>query len=481
MLRGDYAGALAAYRGVADIADLEPGLLPASMRREAAASAVTGGAASVQVARLVRECERCLRVGVTEPLLRVRLCKLGIDTVLCGGGTGAACKPLRRCVSAVEMGSGRTRAVSICEPDDTRKVYAAPRERCVTVTLDNGVEERHAFGCDARTLRDNFSMEWLLPQGPAHPVRRGPWNTRYVVLGISGFSSFLSFLPFRTLRPVVARAIQCAPPGTMSEALRSAVPVCQASRKHRMLLDRLVAAHQEHAHPNIDPIIAYSTSVEGGVAIFSEFSAGGVMRECHTRYPQVRPLTVVQWSFGLLSALAFLHERGFAHGGVSLDNVLVEADGTSRLKRFYPDFQQMQRRFCMSRTCYVSPLMAAGAAPTPACDMFCYGLLSLELMSRRRAWTWGPSEEGRPGASPEDLKALLKAGGDAFGLALQEGRVVVHVELLHQRTVTSQFSPLARETVLRCLSDDPAARPTAVEVRLLLKAALLASGVQVCE
>ncbi|SYZ68370.1 hypothetical_protein [Leishmania braziliensis MHOM/BR/75/M2904] len=67
------------------------------MRREAAASAATGGAVSEQVVRLVRECEHRVRWRITEPLCKARLCPLGIDAVLRdtkppGSETGAQCQ-----------------------------------------------------------------------------------------------------------------------------------------------------------------------------------------------------------------------------------------------------------------------------------------------------------------------------------------------------------------------------------------------------
>jgi hypothetical protein len=49
--RGEYTAVSSAFKYVADTFDLEPGLLPASPRREAAATSVCGGAVLTQVER----------------------------------------------------------------------------------------------------------------------------------------------------------------------------------------------------------------------------------------------------------------------------------------------------------------------------------------------------------------------------------------------------------------------------------------------
>jgi hypothetical protein len=69
-MRSDYTAALRTYRDAADIAVLEPGLMPHSLRREVAHSNVTGDAVSTQVERVMRECERQLHYGPLSDTLR---------------------------------------------------------------------------------------------------------------------------------------------------------------------------------------------------------------------------------------------------------------------------------------------------------------------------------------------------------------------------------------------------------------------------
>ncbi|KAK7199421.1 Protein tyrosine kinase/Protein kinase domain containing protein [Novymonas esmeraldas] len=479
MLRGDYAGALAAYRGVADIADLEPGLLPASMRREAAASAVTGGAASVQVARLVRECEQRVRQRLTEPLCRPCGSRFGIDAVLKLTLPDTDGVREQRQVER-EKKTVRFRSVVVSNassaPSDMRQCAAA-RLRHVTLIEVEGHPERRVFGCSPCGIRDNFGAFWRLPQGPAHPAQRGPWSMRHVALGSAGALCSVVFFPMRSIPSIVTKRICDAPVGPMSDALRSAIPVCEATRREHKELDHLLTMWQSLTHPNLVPIVSYATCVEGGVALISECRPGCVMREVFARYPRVQGLIVELWGLGILSALAFLHERGLAHGSVSMDTVLIEADGSCRLKRFYPDLAIMLRLFRMRRTCYVSPLMATGALPTPACDMFCYGLLMLEAVTRQPPWRWAVGTDGTALGSPAELTALMKAGGQAFSDAVVAGRVVTNTNPLEVFRVENSIQQRAKEMVIRCVSTDAGSRPTAVEVRNLNKQLIASEGV----
>ncbi|KAK7199469.1 Protein tyrosine kinase/Protein kinase domain containing protein [Novymonas esmeraldas] len=267
----------------------------------------------------------------------------------------------------------------------------------------------------------------------------------------------------------------------MSDALRSAVPVCEASRKQHAMLQRVLAMSQSYAHPNIVVVEGFSTAVEGGVALFSRCRPGCVLRDVLCRYPRIEPLTILRWGFGVLSALAFLHERGVAYGALSMDNILVDVDGRCQLKAFYPDYVAMCTVFRRKWSCYVSPAMAAGAPPTPACDMFCYGMLSLEAISGQRGWRWGVAAEGQPPRTEKELVELLQAGGQDFCDAVTSGLVVVNELALDSAVVVANYAEDARDAVRMLLSYRPSDRPTAAGVRELNKSILAARGLVLTE
>ncbi|CBZ29238.1 protein kinase-like protein [Leishmania mexicana MHOM/GT/2001/U1103] len=486
MLRGDYAGALAAYRGVAEIADLEPGLLPAAMRREAAASAVTGGAVSVQAARLMRECERRVRLRITEPLCKVRFCPLGIDAVRrdskpLGNGTGGRCpgalSPTEEDVRIPQNVRGREANHSGFSRISTQR-FPRVQERYVLAVKESTSTLRCVVPSMPSWMRDEHGLHWHIARCPINGELTPElmWHRRVLALGSAGALCSVNYLIYREVHPVVAKAIRNAPPGPMSDALRSATPVCGPSSRQAAAVRRLIKRHQQLRHPNLLSFLGFSESLEGGVVLLWEFSPGGTLRELIFRYPNVKPVTINRFGLQILTALSYLHERGVAHGSVRLDNVLVSADGKCRLTGHSGDNEAACELFHMRQTCFMSPLMATGALPTPQCDMFCIGLGALEALTKQPAWKWATGDDGQPLGTPAELAELMKAGGTTFSSALVQGRVVVNVDPLRGASVASKYSNRVVESLIRCLSLDPAERPTAMQVREASKEMLLQAG-----
>ncbi|KAL7702800.1 protein kinase-like protein [Lotmaria passim] len=132
--------------------------------------------------------------------------------------------------------------------------------------------------------------------------------------------------------------------------------------------------------------------------------------------------------------------------------------------------------------------MAAGAMPTPACDMFCYGLMCIELLSGAKAWKWAAAagavaEEGQqqqqqqPVRSEEELGALMADAGQPFYDAVADGRIVPNTDVLDTLTLTTEVDRQSRDALRACLSHDPAERPTALRARQLCEALLAQEGV----
>ncbi|SYZ68372.1 protein_kinase [Leishmania braziliensis MHOM/BR/75/M2904] len=486
MLRGDYAGALNAYRGVAEIEDLEPGLLPPSMRREAAASAATGGAVSEQVVRLVRECEHRVRWRITEPLCKARLCPLGIDAVLRdtkppGSETGAQCQraPLHAEGDAGVPQKVRPREEKCTGPSLTsRQRFPDVRERYVLAMPDGTSTFRSVVPSMPAWIRDQHGLQWHLARrrGDIKSTPVSMWQKRVLALGSAGALCSVSYLMYREVHPVVAKAIRDAPLGPMSDTLRSATPIFVPSSCQEAAARRLFEKHQQLRHPNLLLCLGFSESIEGGMMSIWEFSPGGTLRELIFRYPRVKAVTINRFGLHALTALSYLHERGIAHGGVCLDNVLVSADGKCRLTGHSGDRKAACELFYVHQTCYISPRMATGALPTPQCDMFCFGLSTVEALTKEPCWKWATCEDGQSFGTSAELAELMKAGGKPFSDALVQGRVVVNVDLLRGSDVVDNYSRHVVESIIRCLSLDPSERPTAMEVRETSKEMLLQAG-----
>lgn len=87
-------------------------------------------------------------------------------------------------------------------------------------------------------------------------------------------------------------------------------------------------------HPNIAEVIDYSVTTEGTAFIVMEFIPGVNLREVMRRAGgALDPGFTIEVALQTLSALAYLHEKGFVHRDISADNLmLTESDGRRRIK-----------------------------------------------------------------------------------------------------------------------------------------------------
>ncbi|KAK7199229.1 Protein kinase domain/Protein tyrosine kinase [Novymonas esmeraldas] len=479
MLRGDYAGALAAYRGVADIADLEPGLLPAGMRREAAASAVTGGAASVQVARLVRECEQRVRHRVVEPLCRVRACPLGVDAVLgdaarverVDDGAEAALPAEPQCPER-RASSPRTRADVRAAAQQEGRYGASGSAALVTrtatrhVAIIDGTQTRTAHTGSPESLTDNWGVTWRVATKLRADKGREGHSSHYVGMGLSGGLCSIRYRLFRDVPPMVSAALKDTAPGRMSDAMRSAVPLIAASAEQRTAVHALFGPFVNGLrHPHIVACLGYCVTLEGGVAVLSEYCSGGSLREMLHQYGRVvKPATIGRFAICILRGLQFLHSNGLVHGSVRPENVLVCADGRCRLKGYWTDHALAHRVLSIPRTCYVSPEMAAGLSPTPASDVFCYGLTVVELATGQLPWVWAPVVGEGPQRSPESLTQVARAGGQVFYDLVAQRCVTTAVS--HLQAAVDADHPVQGALIAKaCLAWNPVDRPSVAGVR----------------
>lgn len=88
---------------------------------------------------------------------------------------------------------------------------------------------------------------------------------------------------------------------------------------------------------------------------------------------------------GLCFALAHLHSRGFVHGDLKAQNVLVRADGHAVLTDFgLATLAGAERRGVSGSWLALAPECLAGRAPEPASDLFALGVLIAGLLTEIR-------------------------------------------------------------------------------------------------
>lgn len=493
MLRGDYAAALLAYSRIQEISDLEPGLLPICLEREAAISFVSGGASSVQVDRLMRECRRCVSLHIGRPYCRTRRLPPGMHVtrqprqlpppaamvVVVGEGRGgskpACCRP-----PAVPLPLPQERlavsdavaATTACPASQTRHVhFSQPPLQCnessqrYLISSDvAGVRLRHVVGDPANNIRDVFRRKWVLSRSFRTANGAHPSNVYVTGLHASGAFCLASQLILRQVPSIVTRAIKNAPDGPLSATLCSAVPVCDPTEAQCAQLRVVVNTFCSLSHPNLLVPFSYSTAVEGVVVLLWPFYPSCSLRDLQRRHSRLKPVALAHFTLPVLTALAYLHAQKAVHGELSLDTIVVAADGTCRLLTRCAGHRNARELFAMPQTCYVSPAMAAGALPTPACDVFCYGLLCVEILSGGKVWKWAPVAEGRPQRSAEALKEVVTKAGPLFREAVVRGALQPDTDVLDLVPTGNLYRELITATVRACLSPDPARRPTVKQV-----------------
>ena len=444
MLRGDYAAALTAFAGVADIADLEVGLLPSRFRREAAARCdVTGGAVSMQVERLMTECERRVATHWTQGFHRTPVRPLGIDVVL---ASLAQQRSALRNAAAGQLEKRRGRyGLDVRNP-------RAPCSAARIVAVLPGTSIRTTYSAAPATVQDNWGHEWCIGQAPAEQ-RRWASHLRYLpVLSSSGTRGVVQLLLYRDVPPVVTAALAGVPEGPLRDMTRGAVPFWLPSSVQREAVHKLFGPCLRLRHANVLTCLGYSIAYEGGVVVVSESIGGNNLREMRALFPgTLSQMTIARLGCSVLRGLLFLHANGIVHGELRPECVLVCSDGACRLKGFYTDYALAHRVLCLPRTCYVSPEVAAGQPPTPASDVFGYGLVMLELATQKLPWAWAPVVGEGPQRCAEDLAVLAAAGGDTFSALVAQRLVVPAVDRLDMLSSSDSSSTASAYVVRRCV------------------------------
>jgi hypothetical protein len=484
MLHGEYAAALSAFRAVMDISDLDPGLMPSSLRREAAATSVCGGAVLTQVERLMKECERRMAAGITRGYYRERIVPLGVDAVLKGGvsppwaprpepTTGPAeSDASTRLFASATTAVYREAGSRVCGPSGpaaaTRAeepLQTAPAARLTVDPLQCSLPDQPG------SFTDSLDMRWYLPlhADTVFYARKAPTATTAtatVVLGSAGALCTLRCHVFPHNALPILNEVEDAPLDLLPDDVADVVPTSVVVAKQREYATQLFHTYQKLQHPNIMTPLAYAFPTEDTMAAVWNLFVGGTLRELYARFPRVRLATVVCFNASVLAALMHLHDNDVVHGAVSLDNVVASTSGHCRLMLHSCSLVGGNTLFARPRTCYVSPAMAAGHAPTKECDMFCYGLMCVEAATRRPPWAWAPAAEaaGQPQHTEEELVALMREGGPAFNAAVVDGRVVPNTKLLNVELGQVECDRAVREAMRLLLSYDPAARLTAAEM-----------------
>lgn len=194
------------------------------------------------------------------------------------------------------------------------------------------------------------------------------------------------------------------------------------------------------AHPHIVTVYA-AGAFDGRPYLALEYLDGETLRERLDRTPLTIP-EALRAGRAIAEALAEAHRHGVIHADLKPENVVVPSDGRPRVVDFGLARLTGAASVAASGTpAYMAPERWMGAAPTPAIDVWSFGVLLHELL------------EGERPLSDAELTQFVYAPGP-----VPLGKTAAH----HRVGALLQ----------RCLAVEPAARPPAEEVARQLSALL---------
>lgn len=179
-------------------------------------------------------------------------------------------------------------------------------------------------------------------------------------------------------------------------------------------------------HPHIIRFLGDSLSSEKGVHLFNiflEFAGKGSLAD-HLRISggKFGLSDVMKYTKSILKGLCYIHEQGFVHCDVKLQNVLLFDDGVAKIADFGLAKRASEKTGCQLRgtPLYMSPeIIAGGEAESPA-DIWALGCAVIEMVSGEPAWSCSPECDvsallykiGVAGESPEIPRNLCPDGTD---------------------------------------------------------------------
>ncbi|TFV44206.1 serine/threonine protein kinase, partial [Blastococcus sp. TF02A-35] len=190
---------------------------------------------------------------------------------------------------------------------------------------------------------------------------------------------------------------------------------------------------------------------EPRVALVLDLLAGGSLAALLGRRGRLTPGEVVTAMAPVASALAHAHERGVVHGDLAPGNILFTAEGRPVLTDLGVARVLGETAAAEVTPAYVDPIVARGAVPGPASDVFGVAAAAFHALTGVPPWN---------AATPGDTLAVA---GDGYLPDLAE---------------LAPGAPEPLLSVIRCgLAADPHQRGTAAELALHLRHACPAEPV----
>ena len=149
----------------------------------------------------------------------------------------------------------------------------------------------------------------------------------------------------------------------------------------------LIAEAQRMArvrHPNILAIHG-ADQADGRTGIWSDLLEGRTLADRIKRDGPMTAGALIELALPLAEALTLVHRRGMTHGDVKPANVMIEPDGTPVLMDFGSVHEALGGSTQVGSPLAMAPEQFRHAPPSPATDMYAFGIVLYFAMTGRYA------------------------------------------------------------------------------------------------
>jgi serine/threonine-protein kinase len=191
------------------------------------------------------------------------------------------------------------------------------------------------------------------------------------------------------------------------------------------------------AHPNVCRVYDVG-EIDGRPFLSMEYVDGEDLGTLLRRIGRLPRDKAVQTAREMCAGLAAAHAQGILHRDLKPSNVMLDGRGHARLTDFglavAADAAANDGDLLVGTPAYMAPEQLDGAPPSVATDLYSLGLVLYELFTGRHAFE----------ASDAAALAYLKQ----------------HATPSPPSQITPDVDPITERAILRCLSPDPAQRPS---------------------
>ena len=302
---------------------------------------------------------------------------------------------------------------------------------CAAATTGTTAADREAHAAEARPSPQ-------APQGGRRLIATSLEEGRYEVESVVGRGGMALVYRARDLEGGPAVAVK-----VLADNLAADPELRRRFGREALLAERL-------SHPNIVRVLGHGEA-DGRAYIVLEYVDGQNLAEELDRAGRLAPDRVIELGAQAAAGLSHAHERGLVHRDVKPQNLLLATDGTLKVSdfgiaRLVDGTQLTQAGTVLGTAAYLAPEQAAGEETTGAADVYALGAVMYELLTGEPPYR----------ASTVTELAARRRDGDPPPPSL----------------LAPEVSPELDSLVLCCLLDDPALRPSARDVELMLRGEL---------